>query len=117
MAVTAQDVKKLAPELESETAPRLQFFIDFAVKKVNPSYFKDETDTAVILLAAHFVTMANRGGAGGSITSEKVGDLSRGYGAPSGKLSESELATTAYGQMFWTILKSLAISPRVVGCI
>lgn len=117
MSVTAQDLKKLAPELETETTSRLQFFIDFAVMNVNTSYFGDKTDKAVTLLAAHFLSMANRGGAGGSVTSEKVGDLSTSYSAPSGKVSESELATTAYGQMFLTILKSLSISPRVVGCL
>jgi hypothetical protein len=117
MSVTAQDLKKIAPELESETTPRLQFFIDFAVLNVNASVFLDKTDKAVTLLAAHFITMANRGGAGGSVASEKVGDLARSYAAPSGKTSESELATTAYGQMFLTLLKSLSISPRVVGCL
>lgn len=117
MSVTTQDLKKIAPELESESASRLQFFIDFAILNVNKSYFGDKTTTAVTLLAAHFLSMANRGGAGGSVTSESVGDLSRSYAVPSGKVSESELATTAYGQMFMTILKSLSISPRVVGCL
>lgn len=117
MAVTPQDLKKIAPELESETAARLQFFIDFAIQSVNSSVFGDKSDKAVTLLAAHFLTLSNRGGAGGSVTSEKVGDLSRSYSAPSGKIGESELATTAYGQMFLTLLKSLSISPRVVGCL
>lgn len=117
MAVSATDIKKFAPELESEPNSRIQFFIDFALLSVNASVFGDKTDKAVALLTAHFMTLSNRGGSGGSVTSEKVGDLSRSYSAPSGKVSESELATTAYGQMFLTLLKSLSISPRVVGCL
>lgn len=115
MSVSPQDVKLIAPELAGQTNPRIQFFIDLAVTNVNANVWVEKTDQAVTLLTAHFMTLSNRGGSGGAITSERVGDLATSYSAPSGDMSE--LGQTAYGQMFVTLMKTLPISPRVTGCL
>lgn len=115
MAVNASDFKKMFPEFAEVPNARLQMFFDFAAENVNRNIFAEKSDRAEALLAAHFLTLADRGGAAGPITSEKVGDLSRSYGTI--KSEQEELAATAYGSMFITMLKSLPITPRVVGCL
>lgn len=112
MAVTPADLKAIAPELASETDPRLQLFIDLATDSVNLTAFGTRADKAVALLAAHFTTMANREGAGGSVSSESLGDWSRSYSTANTR--DSELNSTAYGQLFITLMKSLGMTMRVL---
>ena len=115
MAVDLSEFKKMFPEFAGESNPRLQLFVDFAILNVNRTVWAEKADRAESLLTAHFLTLANRDGVGGPVTSERVGDLSRNYGTI--KSDNEDLAQTAYGQMFLTMMKTLPITPRVVGCL
>jgi len=52
-------------------------------------------DRVIANMAAHVLTLASRGGAGGVVTGETEGSLSRSFGAMDGA---TRLDSTAYGQ-------------------
>ena len=60
---------------------------------------------AVAYLAAHLVTMAQRGGSGGAVVSEGEGGLSRSYTSADPSL----LATTGYGQEYLRLVRSCGV--------
>lgn len=70
---------------------------------------------ARIYLAAHFATLANLGasGAAGPVTQTKLGDAAIGYSSPS-TTSNSQYASTAYGQMYLVLLKTTGARGMVV---
>ena len=103
MAVTPQNVKDVAQELASETDARLNLFIGFAENSVNRDYFKTNADLAVILMAAHMLTVANAKGksSGGNIKSESVGQMSRSYGdVKTSSSDDGNLDASSYGRWF-----------------
>lgn len=112
MAVDAQFVKDVAPDLASESDTRISLFIDFAKLSVNEAVWGAKYDLGVAVMAAHLLTISSAGGATGglAVTQEKVGDLSRSYAAPSGDAIDS-LQGTAYGRWFLQLRKSLVITP------
>lgn len=114
MAVDKDFVFDIAPELKNEPEPRVQRFIDLATLNVNANVWAEKTDFAIALLTAHFLTRFNSQGRG-PITSEKVGDLARSYGNLA-SAGEDELLTSAYGEQFVAMRRSVLITPRVLGC-
>ena len=114
MAVSAGDIKKLSGEFSSLENSQINIFLGMAKRCINASVWGDKADDGIKLLTAHFVSMANRGGASGSITKEKVGDLEISYGSGGG--SESDLATTSWGKLFLAMRRTLVITPMVVSC-
>ena len=114
MSTSPSQLKKMFPEFANETNPRVQFFIDMATRRVNPNVFGDKADDAICLLSAHLLTLGNRSGQGGSVTNEKVGDLSRGYSG--GSDSKGKHGSTSYGEMYDDLLRSCRTGPRVLGC-
>lgn len=115
MSVSVGEVKQTFPEFSAYTNPQIQFWLDLATSQVNPNVFAEKTDSAVRVLTAHYLDLAGRGGAAGPVTSERVGGLSRSYGTVSAEASE--LASTSYGSIFLSILRTLPVTPRVVGCL
>lgn len=109
MAATTQSVKDLAPELADVEDARIQVFLDYALLTINANIWGAKADFGQTLLAAHLLTMSNRGGSGGAVTSEKVGDLSRSYGNPD--MDGTTYSATSYGQMFMQLLKTLDTTP------
>jgi len=123
MAITIDTVIEIAPELATEDPARINTFIGYASCFVDPNFFRCSADFAHALLTAHFLTMSNRGSAGGGgagsgpITGEKVGDLSRNYGSSSsgsGSVSTSSLEQTSYGSQFLFARKSCIVTPMVI---
>jgi hypothetical protein len=112
-AIDAKFVKDIAPELASEPNKRINIFINMATNCVNETVWGDKCPDAVALLTAHFMTMANRGGVGGAVKSEKVGDLSTTYGSSANE--QSLLAQTSYGSMFLQMMRVVRPLPRVLG--
>lgn len=115
MAVEPKTMKDIFPEFANEANKRLQFFIDMATRRVNENVFDDKTEDAILFMAAHLLTLSNRRGKSGSVTSEKVGDLSRSYSSGSGQDSNS-LKSTSYGQMFEDLMRACRKLPMVLGC-
>ena len=116
MGVSANELKTNFPEFASETNKRINFFIGMAERRISREHFGDKADDAVCLMAAHLLTMADRAGAGGAITGEKVGDLSTNYASQSSKDGKGSLNATSYGQMYSDLEKSCRLGPRVLGC-
>jgi len=111
MAITPDTVIEVAPELSSQTEARILAFINYASPYINRTIWGTKADFAHALFTAHLLTMSLKGGAGGEITSEKVGDLAISYGAGS---SGNDLGKTSYGSIFLSLRKTLLISPVVV---
>lgn len=107
-----QDVKDIAPELSGESDARVQLFLDQAeMVCTNGMLEANVAAKGQVLLAAHYLTLANRASSGGPITSEKAGDLAVGYGTME---FMGRLDLTAYGSMFKQLCDSNIINPTVV---
>lgn len=112
MAATPDMVLSIAPELADTFIPsRIVTFIGFAQLNVNRSVWGDKADLAEAVMAAHLMTLSSRGGQGGVVTQEKVGDISRSYAKPEG--DDESLSTTSYGQWFLQMRRTLTITPIV----
>lgn len=114
IVVEPSDVTNVAPELSGETPERIQFFIDYAQSFVNEcKWGATKGKLGVTVMAAHLLTMSNREGKSGQITSEKVGDIQQNFGgAVSG--GDAELGQTAYGTQFVMLRKTILTSPLIV---
>ena len=99
---------------------RVELYKDFCGKK----YFGKFWSRAVALLTAHFLTLEKLKGSegatsfaitGGTLTSEKEGDLQRSYSSSSNSSNTAdELFTkTLYGKMFLQ-LRSMCIVPATI---
>jgi hypothetical protein len=83
-------------------------FIARAAEEVNRDAYGAKADEATAYLAAHKLTIAGRKGANqGAVIKERVGDLERGYAAPSSAGSDVPEAyrATSYGVEFWRLGK------------
>lgn len=114
MAVDASFVKDIAPDLASEVDARVERFIELAALSVNRTTFGAKADLATAVYAAHLMTLSNRGGAAaGPVVSERVGDVSRSYAAPSTK-DDGALDSTNYGKWFKQIRRECYTGPQVI---
>lgn len=110
MAISADTVIKVAPELSSEETSRINYFITEAGRYINSVTWGAKADFAHALYTAHLMTISGLSGSAG-VTSERVGDLSRSYAV---NASDDSLASTSYGKQFMSLRKSLVITPIVV---
>lgn len=110
---TLEELRKLAPELADVPDDTAAMMMAMAGDMVSRKQFGTAYDRAVLLLAAHYLTLWKQIGQEGSaaaasltageVTSEREGDLQRSYGSgASGYTSPTEkmLSKTLYGQMF-----------------
>lgn len=111
MSVTASEVKELGPELASLSDSLVNIYLDIAGELVDEKVFGTKYSNALKLFTAHLVTMSQRQGVGGNVTSQTVGSLSQSYGGPQG---DELLNLTSYGQMYLLIRKTLTQSPLCV---
>lgn len=102
----------IAPEFAK--LPAATVFIELAIGRCSEVYFGDLWAQACAYLAAHFWTLSNRGGgATGTITNMKEGDLSVSYAAPNSKLSS--LAQTSFGLEYEMLLKQCGKGTSITG--
>lgn len=116
MSVTAASIKALFPEFAAESDPRVDLFIGFAQNSISALVWGTLTDQATSYLTAHLLARANAGGAGGGpVTSEKVGDLARGYGQLGGKTADSigELGLSSYGIEYARLRRQIPVTPMI----
>jgi hypothetical protein len=111
MPISQADVTNMAPELAGETSGRVDSFIALGANYVSESKFGTRYDHALCLFVCHMLTLANRRGAGGSVVSEKAGDLQRGYSSP--PTDKELLLSTSYGQLFVQLRRTQVITPLV----
>lgn len=111
----------LFDEFKSVPAPKIETFIGIATGRVPSSVWGNNTAYATALLAAHMIASTGGSGgmggaAGGILTSETVGDLSRGY-SPVGEQGsgDAELRTTRYGIEFVALRRETVVACAVTG--
>lgn len=110
MAISVDDkLTAIAPEMCSVSVERRQVIIDMASGQVG-TVFGDNRDLAIAYLAAHMLTMADRAGNSGPVSSVKEGDLAISYAAPQ-KGAES-YAQTSYGAEFVRLRSQHVFGPR-----
>lgn len=116
-------VLALAPELTTVNDQARAFILSYVNGPgVDPACFDGEagptTRLARIYLAAHMgagVDKGAAGAAGGPVTSESAGGLSRSYSVGAVASSADQTGSTAYGRMFESLVKnSLARLPFVI---
>ena len=118
MTVLASDIADYFPEFEGLSETVINRWLDQAQRRVNYTQWGDKADDAVIWLTAHLLAITQSLGCGtspgsGAIGSKKVGDLAVTYKVPD-RMSQSFLASTAYGQYYLT-LKTGVWPERVLG--
>lgn len=109
--VDKQFVIDIAPELATQADSRFDRFIPIATSQTPQDVWGDQTDFAIALLTAHYMSATANGGRG-QVVSEKVGDLQRNYEGMGG---DNLLLSTAYGQQYVELRNSLVITPRLAG--
>lgn len=122
MPVSYSDIIAFASEFSTVPSQTISTYIVYASLSVNVSVWRYKADFATILLTCHLLKMKSvadaiaGSGSSGPVISEKVGDLSRTYGAfvsgAAGK-DPTSLGQTTYGQEFLRLQKSLIITPMV----
>lgn len=117
MAVSAPNLKSLFPAFAATDDARIELFFDIAKQSMSEPFWGSLYDTGVYYLTAHLIAMADRGasGAAGPVTSEKVGDLARGYASPIKAGWFDDLMATPYGTGFKRLRSQIPITPLVAG--
>ena len=119
MATTVSAVRTFGGAAFSAVADAdIQRWLTFAENRLDTTSatWGDDLDEATTLLTLHytqqFVLSGGAGGATGAISSMKVGNASVSYGG-SGSSTSDDYGTTAWGQLFLTMRKSLLLTPMV----
>ncbi len=98
----SQILSAIAPQFDSD--PNRNSHLQLAVKRTNSVCFGENYNYAIALRAAHTLTVTQTaqasGGAGGSITSKREGDLAITFSTPSSSSGGScdDLCSTSYGR-------------------
>ena len=94
----------------------LATMIEYAEEQLDEDCYGDNYANAVALLVLHLYEVNDRGGAGGPVTSEKEGQLSRSFGATAASASYGD---TSWGRELQTLSRSINFGPRnrrMTGC-
>ncbi len=94
----------------------IDLLITWAETDTDATVWKTKLDQGVSNLTAHFFVQNKAGGsagAGGQITQEKVGDLSRSFNATDPSTGGGNLGETTYGRFYLSLLKTLATKPLI----
>lgn len=100
-------LQMLAPDMVTvvTTVADRAAWLTLAAQELDPAFWATHYNRAMALLAAHQwarlgVAGAGAGSSGGSVTSEKVGQLARSYSSSSGASADSDLESTRYGKAY-----------------
>lgn len=110
MATTPEFVRTIAPELSGETNDRINFFLDIADKSIAEPIWGIHADYGRGYLAAHLMTISNRGGLAGPVKEEKVGDLSQTFAVSD---AATALDSTSYGKEYLRLRSEIAKTPVI----
>lgn len=118
--ITLQQFTTLFPEFSKVAAATLEAWIPIASNRVPASVWGGNTLYATALLLAHMLTASGKSGfgsGGGAVTSESVGDLSRGFSSVSSNAGsgDAELGTTRYGLDFIALRRETVVTFAVTG--
>jgi hypothetical protein len=99
---------------------RISLFVTDAAYDINATHFGGATDRAVLTLACHNLSMANRanetaGGGAGAVSARSRGEHIVSYSVPTKGDGYERFRTTNYGMMYLSILRNLSLTPFVTG--
>lgn len=101
MNITSQYFLTLFDEFKKVSKAKIDVYIDIASLRIPETVWTTNTKYATALLTAHMLSTSGPqggGSAGGPVTAEAVGDLSRSYGTVTeAGTADAFLATTRYG--------------------
>jgi hypothetical protein len=109
MATSLETFRALIPEFAAQPDATVEVYLTLAVAAHNTTVWGNVYVFAMIYYAAHAMaldpTIGSAGGSAtaGALTSQKDGDLSRGYGSAgstASTLGDAWLARTTYGQQY-----------------
>lgn len=116
--IVPADITNVASEFATETTQRLEAYIGLAQSFISECAYGSKYKNAVIFMACHLLKLDKIGasGTGGTITSEKVGDLQTNYGNVGSGVGgkDADLAQTPYGLMLIRLNKGILKTPLVV---
>lgn len=116
-SITWDNVTAFAPELSTVDAAAQTDILAHANAAFYVDAFDGEDGPALklvrIFYAAHLGTMTGTGAAGGVVTSESAGGLSRSYAVGAGA-GFDDLNLTAYGKTVRGMMRRYAGGPRVI---
>lgn len=107
MAIVWADVTAVAPETSTAPVAMQTAILALVNQQLTEAIWGELIETGRAYLAAHFATLSSRGGSGGTVVSESAGAVSRSYASPSG-LDSTGMSSSAYGNIFMTLVRSLA---------
>lgn len=118
VTVTANDIRDHFAEFETLSDTVITRWQTQAERRVNVTQWGEKADDAVLWLTAHLLKLQQSLTCGldppsGVVASKKVGDVSVAYKVPD-RMSQTFLASTAYGQYYLT-LRSGIWPERVLG--
>ena len=96
----------------TDGAAQIEFYLDCACKMINPQCWGDKFECAVILIAAHLMTVAS-GGESGPVASKKIDKISVSYSATSFDSSDAAFSGTRYGRDYLAMRETLLVFPVV----
>jgi hypothetical protein len=108
MALTIEEIIALRSATVAAKADLAQM-IELAESQLKECTFGDQYNNAVALLVLHLYAINDRNGSGGSIRSEKEGQLARSFGSVDSSLA---WASTSWGQELIQLVQSLNLLPR-----
>lgn len=121
--LTITDLVALFPEFASgggqvSRIAQINLWIQIAGKEINATVFGDQTDTAVLALAAHTIAMVDRNnkahqGGAGPVTAKTTGESIISYGSVMLGDGYDRFRATSYGVLYLAILLNLNITPVV----
>lgn len=114
MSITWANVQAIAPELTDTVVPVASQTVYLAIvdRQIDDDEWDDLADDGRRYLAAHLGTLYSGGSAGGAVTSETLGPMSRSYGLPADV--SGSLSTTKYGVFY---LHLLGLLPGSLGFV
>jgi hypothetical protein len=101
-----QILEDIAPEFSGLDQDLLARIESLSASQLKESVFGDLYNYAVALLMAHTLTLRDRQGASGMVTSAREGQLQRSYG---GFQNPTQWQSTSYGAELQSLIKRLVV--------
>lgn len=120
MSITTAEFKIRFPEFISEADPRIELFIADSIIVINEVYWDIKYNLGLYYLTAHYLILANKAANGsatasGAVASKSVDGVSTSYSsATPDDESDAYYASTAYGQRYLTLRKTLGVPACVI---
>lgn len=119
--ITRAYLLRLFPEFTEVAVPKVNAYLEIASVRANADAWGDCADYAQALITAHMLAAsgsgASDGSVGGPVTSESVGDLSRGYGSMTvDSDADKPYTMTKYGREYLALRRECIVAATITDC-